>query len=85
MTATGSVTLWMACGDRPVERAPEPGAFPTVGINQRLGGRAFCSLAAPANGRLADRDGRPGRNPKPETAKSKSVSGGVERALKNRL
>ena len=32
MTAKGSVTPGMACGDRPVERAPEPGAFPTVGI-----------------------------------------------------
>jgi len=37
MTATGSVTPWMACGSRPVERIPEPGAFPTVGINQRPG------------------------------------------------
>ena len=37
MTATGSVTPWMACGSRPVERAPEPGAFPAVGINQRPG------------------------------------------------
>ena len=30
-TATGSVTPGMACGDRPVKRIPEPGAFPTVG------------------------------------------------------
>ena len=37
MTATGSVTPWMACGDRPVERAPEPGAFPTVGIPPAAG------------------------------------------------
>ena len=32
MTATGSVTPGMACGDRPVERIPEPGACPTAGI-----------------------------------------------------
>ena len=37
MTAKGSVTPWMACGSRPVERAPEPGVFPTVGINRRPG------------------------------------------------
>ena len=37
MTARGSVTPWMACGDRPVERIPEPGAFPTVGINPAAG------------------------------------------------
>jgi len=37
MTAKGSVTPWMACGSRPVERIPELGAFPTVGINQRPG------------------------------------------------
>ena len=27
----------MACGSRPVERIPEPGAFPTVGINPAAG------------------------------------------------
>jgi hypothetical protein len=37
MTARGSVTPGMACGSRPVERIPEPGVFPTVGINQRPG------------------------------------------------
>ncbi len=33
MTAKGSVTPWMACGFRPVERIPQLGAFPTVGMN----------------------------------------------------
>jgi hypothetical protein len=37
MTAKGSVTPWMACGSRPVERIPEPGAFPTVGIHPAAG------------------------------------------------
>jgi hypothetical protein len=65
MTAQGSVTPGMACGSRPVKRIPEHGAFPTVGINPGPGlprGRPFPPWPAPANGRLANRPSRPGRN-----------------------
>ena len=37
MTAKGSVTPGMACGSRPVERTPELGAFPTVGLRPAAG------------------------------------------------
>ena len=40
----------MACGSRPVEDIPQPGAFPTAGINLRPGiakGEAFSPLARP--------------------------------------
>ncbi len=63
MTAKGSVTPGMACGSRPVERIPELGAFPTVGINPGPGlprGRPFPPWPAPANGRLAHRPSRQG-------------------------
>ncbi len=60
MTARGSVTPGMACGSRPVERIPELGALPTVGINQRPGvkGEAFSPLARP-------RQQQVGKSPKP--------------------
>ena len=63
MTARGSVTPGMACGSRPVERIPELGAFPTVGIRQGPGlprGRPFPPWPAPANSRLAYRPSRQG-------------------------
>ena len=63
MTAKGSVTPWMACGSRPEEDDPKPGAVPAVGINPKArgqGGMALCPLAAPANGRLANRPSRQG-------------------------
>ena len=39
MTVRGSVTPGMACRDRPVERSPQLGAFPAVGIPPRSRGQ----------------------------------------------
>ena len=58
MTAKGSVTPGMACGSRPVEDDPEPGAFPAVGIHQRPGVKGawpYAPLPPPPSGRLANR------------------------------
>ena len=65
MTATGSVTPGMACGSRPVERAPEPGFFPTVGINRRPGiakGEGFSPLTRPRQRQVGQSPQPTGRN-----------------------
>ena len=70
MTAKGSVTPWMACGDRPVKGIPEPGAFPAAGIPPSPGivkGRGIAPLPAPAKREV-------GKPPKP-------TKGGTDRAV----
>jgi len=52
MTARGSVTPGMACGSRPVKDIPQPGAFPTVGINPGQGSRGH-GLMPPCRPRQA--------------------------------